>query len=425
MHTRFITALAFAAALVSTGASAATYADVYDFCSSDGCADGWSPWGPAVPDGAGNWYGNATLGGDKHKGTIYRMTLSGKKWTYTRLYSFCAESKCTDGASPQAGLIIDTAGNLYGTASQGGKDDNGVVYELEKNGAGWNYKVLYTFCRHTGCADGSDPFDAVLTYSGAASGLPYDGTSTLYGTTYAGGKNAGVLFTLKPSGGNWTYKVIHTFCAKTNCTDGGTPNMGVMVDSSGDLIGAAPGGGKYNGGVVYELKPNGGGWTYGILHSFCAQKTTTCSGGNDPNGVPIADGAGNLYGTAHMGGANAQGTVYELVPDGAKWKLTTLHTFCGETNCTDGGTPYATLAMDAAGDLLGTSYFGGDLGMGTVFKLSGVSHKKFTRLVSFGNAGTPGGYPAGGLQLDPSGAFYGNTEQGGANDKGVFYKLVP
>jgi uncharacterized repeat protein (TIGR03803 family) len=152
---------------------------------------------------------------------------------------------------------------------------------------------------------------------------------------------------------------------------------------------------------------------------------TTCSDGSNPNGVPIADGAGNLYGTTHQGGANLNGTVYELVPNGAKWKLRTLHTFCAQTNCTDGGTPYATLSMDAAGDLLGTSFFGGDLGIGTVFKLSGLSHKKFTRLVSFGDAATPGGYPAGGLLPDPSGAFYGTTDEGGANNQGVFFKLTP
>jgi uncharacterized repeat protein (TIGR03803 family) len=424
MHRTFIAALAFlAAALASTGASAkVSYKDIYDFCSQAKCADGSEPWGPPIPDGAGNWYGNTTFGGDNKKGVIYRMSLSGKKWTYTRLYSFCAEAKCADGATPQGSLIIDTGGNLYGAAAQGGHGDNGVIYELQKNET---YNVLHTFCRHSGCPDGSNPYDVVLTYAGAASGLPYDGTSTLYGTAKMGATGSGVVFTLKPSGGSWTYKIIHTFCAKTNCVDGGFPEMGVMVDGAGNLFGVTPGGGKYGLGTIYELKPNGSGWTYAVLHNFCAQKTTTCSDGTDPTGVPTADGAGHLYGVTHMGGANGNGTVYELVPSGAKWKLVTLHTFCTQTNCSDGGTPYASLSMDAAGDLLGTTFFGGDMGVGSVFKLSGSGHRKFTRLVSFGDAATPGMFPAGGLQPDPSGAFYGNTEEGGANDDGVFFKLVP
>lgn len=423
MHTRFIAAFAFAAALVSTGASAAAgYTDAYDFCPHKNCADGANPWGPPVSDGAGNWFGNTTAGGDNKQGTIYELSQSGKHWTYTPLYSFCAEKKCADGALAQGSLIIDTSGNLYGAAANGGHNNSGVIYELVKSGGSWTYKVLYTFCRHAGCPDGGEPYDVTLTYAGAASGLAYDGTSTLYGTTYLGGAANGVVFSLKPSGGSWKETVLHVFCRKTNCTDGGSPNNGVMVDGSGNLFGALAGGGKYGYGALYELQPDG---TYTILHSFCAAQNTFCSDGLEPTGVPVADGQGNLYGITHMGGANNAGTAFELVRTGAKPKLVTLHTFCSETNCPDGQLPFATLAMDAAGDLLGTTVFGGDTDQGTIFKLSGTAHKTFDVVLSFGDAATPGGFSSGGLAPDSSGAFFGNTDQGGANSQGVFYKLTP
>jgi len=429
MNRLLVTAItATALALGTHGASAGHYKVLHDFCVKK-CTDGSAPWGPPVADGAGNYFGTASTGGGKNSGgAIYEASVVSGKWRVTPIYTFCVKSGCPDGSLPQAGLIIDTMGNLYGTTKFGGKHGAGTAFELSMKAGTWTHTVLHDFCSAKDCADGSGPFDVTLAYQGAQSGVRYDGTSTLFGTTSNGGASQeGTVFSLTPKAGSWTEKVIHDFCADTtHCKDGGGVIGTVTVDGAGNLFGVALGGGKFGKGVVYEVQPKSKSWAYTILHNFCAD-ISGCADGNGPTGVLVADGAGNLYGTTSSGGAGNQGgTVFKLAPNGAKSKLTTLHSFCQQTNCTDGTLPFAGLSFGADGRLYGVTEMGGDMNAGTLFRLSGSKFTTFESLMSFGDVATPGSAPVGGLMLDSSGAFFGNTISGGAaSNAGTLFRYTP
>src|ERR1019366_4407129 len=192
----------------------------------------------------------------------------------------------TDGVNPQADLIFDAAGNLYGTTSQGGTSDAGTAFELTPAAGGtWTEKVLWSF--GTGM-DGANPL----------AGLIFDGAGNLYGTTYNGGtSNSGTVFELTPAaGGTWTEKVLYGFDGGAN---GGDPSAGLIFDAAGNLYGTTSFGGPYNHGTVFELMPAGGGsWTEQVLHNFGSG-----TDGISPLAGLIFDGAGNLYGTTYHGGS--------------------------------------------------------------------------------------------------------------------------
>jgi uncharacterized repeat protein (TIGR03803 family) len=285
------------------------------------------------------------------------------------LYSFCSQTNCADGAQPVAGLIMDGAGNLYGTTQGGGNaSGQGVVFQLRRHhqhrGTAWTETVLYSFCSQTDCADGARP----------SAGLTIDGAGNLYGTTGIGGNGRGVVFELTPdqTPTAWTETVLYRFCAQSNCADGAYPEAGLIMDGAGNLYGTTAFGGiggAGGGGVVFELTPGqtGTAWTETMLYSFCAQ--TNCADGEFPYAGLIMDGAGNLYGTTYYGGG--RGVVFQLTPDetGAAWTETVLYRFCSHTNCPDGAYPEAGLIMDGTGNLYGTTVIGGN-GSGVVFALN-------------------------------------------------------
>jgi len=358
----------------------------------------------------------------------------------TVLYSFTG----ADGASPQAALIRDGEGNLYGTTAFGGLDSSycqfycGVVFKLDKAG---NETVLYSF---TGGADGLSPFG----------GLVRDDEGNLFGTTTGGGSAslpAGTVFKLEPPaqpGGTWTETVLHSFCSAANCTDGNTPYVGVIRDDKGNLYGTTVGGGEgctdYGGcGVVFKLDRKG---NETVLYSFCPTGGYgNCTDGQSPNAV-IQDAAGDLYGTTEYGGGDLAscgggcGVVFKLAPPaqaGGAWTETVLYSFTGGT---DGGEPFASVIQDAAGNLYGTTSGGGDPacslnyfpGCGVVFKLAPPAQAggawTETVLYSF-TGGTDGGYPVGGVIQDAADNLYGTTLFGGLDssycsfDCGVVFKL--
>ncbi|MFI5115931.1 MAG: choice-of-anchor tandem repeat GloVer-containing protein, partial [Terriglobales bacterium] len=259
------------------------------------------------------------------------------------LYTF--QGGTGDGAFPQAGLIFDTAGNLYGTTSLGGAYGFGTVFELTPTAGGtWTEKVLYSF-KNDG-TDGSNP----------KAGVIFDAAGNLYGTTSLGGAGVcqgagcGTVFELTPAaGGTWTEKVLHSF---GGATDGVIPEAGLIFDAAGNLYGTTGYGGPYNWGTVFELTPAAGGtWTENVLYSF--------QGGADGAGPAaglVFDAAGNLYGTTEVGGAgvcqgNGCGTVFELTPAaGGTWTENVLYRF---QSGADGANPYDALIFDAAGNLYG------------------------------------------------------------------------
>jgi len=411
-------------------ASAFKYSVLHNFCSVKNCGDGVQAIAAPISDSAGNFYGTTSAGGSSNTGTVYRLSPNGKKWTYTTLYTFCSLKNCTDGAAPKAGLIIDTKGNLYGITNGGGKQNGGAVFELSQSGGTWTNKVIYSFCSKANCTDGNIPTLGKLAYQGQLSGAPYDGTSPLYGVTNTGGaNNQGALISLTPNKGSWTEAVVYAFCAKANCTDGAVPFGSPIVDDSGNVFGTAVGGGANAHGAVYEAQRAGKGWNYVVLYSFCTDKNT-CTDGASPIAGLFQDGAGNLYGTTAFGGANVAsgsggGTVFKIIPNGAHSKHIKLHDFCAETNCTDGTFPEGSVTMDAKGHLIGVTANGGDMNMGTLYSLSGPKLSTFTRVFFFGDTTTPGAIPIDPPAIDTKGSMFGTTVAGGTQTDGVVYKFTP
>jgi uncharacterized repeat protein (TIGR03803 family) len=381
--------------------------------------DGDIPNAGLILDAAGNLYGTTTVSdGIYGPGVVFELTpTAGGGWTEKVLYNFCSQNNCTDGSLPYASLIFDAAGNLYGTTAYGGDYGSGTAFELTPTaGGGWAEKVLYSF--------GGNPF----------SGLIFDAAGNLYGTTYWGGTyGQGTAFELTPTpGGGWTETVLHSFIL--NGTDGAYPYAGLIFDAAGNLYGTTYWGGTwvscgYGCGTVYELTPAAGGdWTETVLHSFGIENI------RDPNGYHpgaglIFDAAGNLYGTTQRGdgtgcGGAGCGTVFELTPTaGGGWTEKVLHGF---GNGTDGAEPYAGLIFDVAGDLYGTTTGGGDYGHGTVFELAPTAGGDWTETVlySFGN-GTDGANPDAGLIFDKNGSLYGTTTGGGTYGGGTVFELSP
>ena len=216
---------------------------------------------------------------------VFELTpAGGGTWTEKVLYNFGG----TDGAQPAAGLIFDAAGNLYGTTAFGGTSDKGTVFELTPAGGGtWTEKVLFNF-NGTG---GANP----------QAGLIFDAAGNLYGTTFDGGAyNLGTLFELTPAGGgSWTEKVLHSF---GNGTDGSGPWAGLIFDAAGNLYGTTRYGGSYGGGTVFRFSAQ----SEALLYSFSG------ADGKNPIAGLVLDAAGNLYGTTELGGASNQGTVFEI-----------------------------------------------------------------------------------------------------------------
>jgi uncharacterized repeat protein (TIGR03803 family) len=385
--------------LAIPAASEQTFTTLHGFT---GGTDGGYEFAPLILDSAGNLYGTTYQGGDyncdpsnpgRGCGVVYRMDSAGNE---TVLYSF---RTLPDAEFSQAGLVRDNAGNLYGTTTWGGASNFGTVFKLDVTG---KETVLYSF---TGGKDGRHP----------SAGLVRDSAGNLYGTTVYGGMlscviqrtefGCGVVFKLD-KGGKET--VLHRF----NGRDGGWPMADLIRDSQGNLYGTAYTG-TTNNGTVFKIDSTG---KFTLLHRF--------NGGSDgynPRAGLVRDGAGNLYGTTESGGASNSGTVYKIDRAG---KETTLYNF---TLGTDGGLPYAALVRDAGGNLYGTTTLGGDLacnggtGCGTIFKLDAAGHE--TVLHNFEN--TPGEFPQARLVMDSSGNLYGTTAGDDLANYGSVFKLTP
>lgn len=299
--------------------------------------DGATPYGGLVMDGLGNLYGTTSSGGASGLGTVFKIDTSS---TETVLHSFTGNP---DGASPYAGLVMDTSGNLYGTTEQGGTSNLGTVFEVDKNGT---ESVLHSF---TGGSDGTDPKARLIL----------DPQGNLYGTTYSGGSgSAGTVFKLDTTN---TETVLYSF---TGGSDGGNPFGGVTQDGNGVLYGTTENGGfaMHYGcckGVAFSLS----GGSEQVLYTF--------TGGKD-GGTPASDLVlynGVLYGTTLSGGFSGQGTAFSLTMAKGKGKNKekVLHGFTGKK---DGASPRAGLLLNAQGVLYGTAQKGGRFKQGTVFQVN-------------------------------------------------------
>lgn len=292
--------------------------------------DGTVPIASLIQDGKGNLYGTTSSGGAYDYGTVFMLSAPaqpGESWVETVLYSF--DGSNGDGIVPLGRLIQDSAGNLFGTTSGGGSTGGsraGTVFELvapSQSGGTWTEKVLYNFCSATNCTDGYLPEAGLIL---DAVGNLYG--TTLYGGahtgTYGYGYGGGTAFRLEPpaqSGGIWSETVLYSFGESS--TDGYSPAAVLTQDAEGNLYSTTVFGGAngvpnngitQGGGTLFKLSPpaqSGGTWTETVLYNFCA--ASNCTDGYAPQGGLLEDVAGNLYGTAANGGAYGEGSAFKLI----------------------------------------------------------------------------------------------------------------
>ena len=311
--------------------------------------DGAIPYAGLIVDSSGAFYGTTSSGDAYNAGNVFKLSKSGDKWIQSVIWDFSAPG---DGAYPLSDLVIDGAGNIYGTTSDGGAYGNGAVFELTNNSGTWSEKLLYSF---EGGSNGLQPYAGLLLGSNGA----------LYGTTTMGG-SGGTVFELTQSGGVWTEQVIYSF---TGGADGSYPCGVLIEDSTGALYGTTYDGGNSNEcdgigcGSVFKLTQSGGVWNESTLHKF----TGGNDGGNSFAGLTWGPNFQTLYGTTERFGSNGGGTVFVLKQSGVKWKLSTLWPFGSGK---DGNGSQASVVFDASGNMYGTTQYGGTAGEGTVWEIT-------------------------------------------------------
>jgi uncharacterized repeat protein (TIGR03803 family) len=356
----------------------------------------------------------------------FSLAVSAQAQTLKVLHAFTGKA---DGATPHGSLIFDSAGNLYGVTAGGGSSTCtggcGTAYELSPTTSGpWKVTPVFQFTHEAG----SPPVGNLLLNS----------SGDLIGVTNTGSFTQGLVYELSRSKGSWQQSLSYIF---NGPSDGGLPSDGLVADSKGNLYGvdilygddsACSG---YGCGAAFELTPTSSGfWLETTLHDF-----TGGADGAYPNAHLISDSAGNLYGTAPYGGnltgacpIPGCGVVFQLSRNSSGiWTQTILYSFSGP----DGASPFGSLAMDAAGNLYGTTFYGGkycpSAGCGVVFKLAPNSDGTWQQTMLHDFRFTDGAQPESGLVLDSAGNLYGTTSQGGistscgGNGCGVLFKLAP
>lgn len=290
-----------------------------------------------------------------------------------------------DGASPQGAVALDAQGDVWGTTFAGGTDGFGTVFRISKKGA---ETLVHDFASYR---DGARP----------VAGLTPDGHGNFFGTTTYGG-GAGTVYRVNSAG---KVKILYRFY---NVPDGAVPWGGVAIDAAGTLYGTTANGGAHGFGSIYRLTPDG---HETVLHSF-----TFGPDGAYPYCTPVLDAQGRLFGTASSA-ATGPGVVWRL--DTATGALDVLHAFAGGSG--DGASPLGNLALDAAGNVYGTTQVGGQFGEGVVFQVTPAGQE--TVLHAF--AGSDGANPLGGVTIDAAGTLYGTTYDLGARNGGNVFRLSP
>jgi len=390
--------LALILALAAT-AAAQTFTVVHAFT---GAGDGGIPMSGLTLGPGQSFYGTSSCCGSGF-GTVFKLKPAGTGWILNTLYRFRGSG---DGSSPFGRVAVAPDGTLYGTTFAGG-----AGYGVCSGGCGtlfrlrppvnapvsalylWNETVLYRF---TGTADGGEP----------QGDLALDPAGELYGTTYA----PATVYEVSQGAGGWSESVLYS---PGNHDAFG----GVIFDRSGNLYGVSPLGGNGGLGAVYELSPSGSGWTAQTIHSFTGQ-----GDGMTPEAGLVIDSSGNLWGTTFYSDSGYNGTVFEMSPASGGWTSETLYDLPFTTGAPGG--PIDKLLMDAAGNLYGTTYYGGAYGVGTVFELvPSVNGWSYVPLHDF-TGQSDGEFPVSGLVMDNNGNLYGTASQGG-NGYGVIFEITP
>lgn len=372
------------------------------------------PKGSLISDAAGNLYGTSFYGGQYDQGTVYELSPAAQGYKGTVLHSFNPDG--IDGFGPMSGVIMDKAGNLYGSTEFGGSGNCsvgfgcGTVFKLTHTSKGWHEAILHDF-------QGSDGWQSYGS-------LTMDSDGNLYGTTANGGAyKQGTVYKLSLSGGTWNLTTLYNF---KGGNDGGVSWAGVVFDSAGNLYGVASEGGgtnatcSYGCGTVFELSPTSSGeWTETLLHNF----TIDPNDGEFPSNTLVFDSAGNLYGTTSQGGGTAQaGIVFELSPGtNGKWIEMILHNF--NDRPTDGVNPSSVLVSDASGNLYGETLVGGLYGQGTVFVLKPGTYRLWQETLLYNFQVHNDGNNPNGLTMGPDGQLFGTTGFGGRFGDGTVFQI--
>jgi hypothetical protein len=402
-------------ALASTALARSKFKILHNFGSSN---DGYTPGGALLLDSHGSLYGGTAGGpGEYGNGTVYELAPQADgTWSETILHAFSAGS---GGANPWGSLILDGAGNLYGTMPLGANYIGGV-FELSPGSGGWAYSVLYT--------ENSGP------------GLVMDKVGKLYGQIGPGQyKYYGAVAELSPGSDGWTYTALYSFCGQQDCPGGYDMPAPPIWDGKGNLYGTTDFGGDWQPfcwrsgqagcGVLFEMTPNGDGtWTYHVLHRFASSSTD----GQIPGGGLVMDAAGNLYGNTAAGGRYGRrdggygnGTVFKLAFTDGKWQKTDIYEF---PKCSDGCSPYDAMVFDKAGNLYGAANGGlpdcDGYDCGVVFKLSPQAGGKWTYSVVHKFTAADGEYPLG-VIIDGKGNLFGTTQSFGKYHSGTAFEITP
>ena len=410
MRVKALVLVAMTLILVAS-AWAGTETVIYNFCAQTACVDGDQPQGPMVADSSGNHlYGTTFYGGASNIGAVYELTNSGGTWTETVIYSFLGSNN-GDGAYPFGGLAMDAKGNLYGTTEQGGPSNQGTVFELANSGGTWKETVLHSFDDISG-SDGYYPqgtvvldsggnlygtayaggkfgdgivfqlkpsgskwiYKVIHTLPGTSGGqAPYAGVVVnpkndyLYGITYYGGViwNVGVVYQIREVSGVWISNVVYTLLGDTL---GQYSYASLAADTAGNLYGTTNTGGNYNLGSVFKLTlGKNNTFTQKVIYSF---KGYALKDGSAPYyaGVTL-DAAGDLYGSTYQGGSSAAnnlnyGTVYKLTA--GTYKESVLWSF---GTAGDGYYPYHQ-GIVIGGKVYGTTTNGGTHGGGVAYEVT-------------------------------------------------------
>jgi uncharacterized repeat protein (TIGR03803 family) len=369
-------------------APAQSFKTIFSFNGTDGATPDMMT---LVRDKVGNLYGTTNSGGAFSGGTVFKLTPSGK---LTTLYSFCRQSNCADGTNPVSGLVLGMDGSFYGTTIQGGAGA-GTVFKITPQG---KLTILHSF----NVADGALPTAALVQ----------GGDRNFYGTASAGGNTSacpafsnggcGTVFKITPNG---RFTLLHLF----NLTDGATPSAALIQAADGKLYGTTFQGGAGGLGTVFKITPTG---TLKTLHSFAGND------GQYPSGVLLEIAKGVFYGTAGFGGVNGDGTVFKITSNST---LTTLHNF----DLTDGYIPSGVLVRAKDGNLYGVTESGGAKGgLGTIFRMTLAGRLTTLHTFCLKAHCSDGAYPDGGLVGSTNGTFYGTATAGGALGYGTVFSFA-
>jgi uncharacterized repeat protein (TIGR03803 family) len=385
----------------------ATLTTLVTFNDPSNDANGRFPDGSLIADANGDLFGTTSEGGANGQGTVFEIakTATGYASTQTVLVAF----NVANGFRPEAGLIADATGDLFGTTIGGGPNDGGTVFEIVKTPTGYasTQTVLVSFNNPDGSTPGSGSLIA-------------DANGDLFGTTDVGG-NGGTVFEIAktPTG----YASTPTTLVSFNGANGANPEANLIADANGDLFGTTFQGGGFEDGTVFEIAKTGAGYASTPTTLFVFDGAH----GAGPFGGLIADANGDLFGTTADGGADNFnfGAVFEIAKTASGYASTPtiLLTF----NSFNGQTPGGSLIADANGDLFGTTSRGGSGGDGTVFEIQKTAAGYAStpiELASFN--GTNGAVPEAGLIADANGDLFGTTDGGSpdGHDIGTVFEIT-